>query len=95
MDSDGDMSEDWGGGGKGGVPVETEAVSRTAAAARDPECSGFSGRPKVVAVFAALWEIGGGNLLENIPIMSSLPTVSPITHVEESCKAGLTGKVDR
>jgi len=78
------MSEDWGGEGKGGVPVETEAVSRTAAAARDPECSGFFGRPKVVSVFAARREIGDDNLLENVPIMSSMPLVSPISHVEES-----------
>jgi hypothetical protein len=26
---------------------------------REPECSGFSGRPKVVAVFAARSGIGG------------------------------------
>jgi hypothetical protein len=84
VDSDEDMSEDWGGGGIGAVPVETEAVSRTAAAARDPECSGFFGCPKVVAVFAARQEIGDENLLENVPIVSSLPTVGPISHVEES-----------
>jgi hypothetical protein len=84
VESDGDMSEDWGGRGKGGVSVETEAVSRTARAIRDPECSGFFSRPKVGAVFAARREIGDENLLENVPIMSSLPTMTPITHVEES-----------
>ena len=63
---------------------ETGAVSRTSEVAREPECSGFLGRPKVVAVFAARRGIGGGSLPENVPILSSVPNIPPILHVEDS-----------
>lgn len=85
VDSVGGMSEDWGGKGDWSIePGEIRGSVPHRHVAGEFECSGFSGRPKVVSVFAARRGVGDRDCPENVPIVSSLPNVTPISQVEDS-----------
>ena len=56
VDFDGGMAADWGEGG--GRVARATWKRRQCPATPNPECSGFSGHPKVVSVFAVPLEIG-------------------------------------
>ena len=97
------MSGNWGGEEGVGVSVgclNSDGRASTPCVYHDPgtsgtECSGFLGRPKVVAMFTGSGGMEDYRFLENIPILSSLRNMTPILSTEHSCTAGLTGKVDR
>jgi len=97
------MSGNW--GGEEGVGVLVGRLGSDGRASppcvyHDPgtsgsECSGFFGRPKIVAMITGSRGTEDYRFPENIPILSSLRNMPPILSTEDSYTAGLTGKVDR